>query len=63
MKVKVNIMNTWCITMPEAKFDVDFNTIVSEESLAREPRTDRHAYTETDVGLVYLKLFKSRDRL
>ena len=34
-------------------------SIVSEESLARDPHTDRYTHTHTDFDLVYLKLLKT----
>ena len=74
MKVKVNIINTWCIlmsdtvTMPSLMM---VTVIVSEDSLARDRQTDRHnthmhAHTCTHAhelhthkhGVVYSKLFK-----
>ena len=49
MKVKVNIMNTWCVTMFEAVTMprlIMRTSIVSAESLARDTHTD----TQTDFG-------------
>ena len=48
MKVKANIINTWCIIMSEAVTVprlMMMASIVSEESLARDARTHTHART------------------
>ena len=65
MKVKVNMINTWCVTMSEARTMQSvmmMTSIVSEESLARDTHTQtgRHRQTDrqTDFGLVYLNLFR-----
>ena len=46
MKAKVNIINMWCIIYHVFK---TMTTIVSEESLARDTRTDRQTHTHTDT--------------
>ena len=54
MKVKVNIINTWCILMSEAVTVPSLmmmTSLVSEESLASDRHTHRH-------GLVYVNIFK-----
>ena len=56
MKVKVNIIKTWCITLYEAVTMSSLRMITStasDESLARDPHTNRHTGI---LGLVYLKL-------
>ena len=60
MKIKVNIINTRCISMSETVTMPSLMTMastVSEESLAGDTHTYTH--TQTDFGLVYLKLFQS----
>ena len=45
MKVKVNVINTWCISMSEAVIVLSLmmmTSIVTEESLARDTHT--HTY-------------------
>ena len=53
MKVKVSIINTWCVAMSEAVTmpNVMMTSMVSEESLARD------THRQIDFGLVYLKTF------
>ena len=53
MKVKVNIINTWCILVAAAVSVPSWTmtaSIVSDESLARDTQTGRR-------GLVHLKMF------
>ena len=50
MKVKVNMINTYCITMSEAVTMLSLmmmTSIVSEELLARDAQTDRQTDTHT----------------
>ena len=50
MKVKVNIMNTLCITMPEAvtmpRMRMMVTSVVFEESLARDTQTQIDRQTD-----------------
>ena len=60
MKVKVNIINTWCILMSEAVTVLSLmmmTLIVFEESLARGRHTHRHTKTR---GRLVLNFFKVR---
>ena len=62
MKVKVNIINTWCMLMSEAVTVPSLTMMpstVSEESFVRDTHTD----TRTDFGLVYVDFFKVRKTL
>ena len=62
MKVKVNIINTRCITVSEAVTMPSLmmmTSILSEESVAR----NRHTHTHRDtyrLGVLYLKLFQRK---
>ena len=66
MTVKVNVINTWCVTMSwgsyRAKFDDDdddFNSFRGK-SIARDTRTQTHTRTYFDVG--YLKRFRKQTK-
>ena len=50
--IKVNIINTGCITMSEVVIMPSLlmtTSIVSEESLARDAHTDKHTHRHTDI--------------
>ena len=53
MKIKVNIINTWCILMSEAVTEPTLMTmtlIVSEELYARDRHAHRQTHKHTHLG-------------
>ena len=67
MKVRVNIINTLsvCITMSKAVIVPSLMMITSNSfwGIACKGHTQTHTYTQTDFGVVYLKVFQSHKRL